>query len=340
MKNKIATLQSEFAHDLKSAQTEPALEDVRVRYLSRKGSIANLMASLKDCSLEEKKIIGPLLNSLKNECETQFQERSETIKNDAISKQDAKKKHFDVTAHIPYEARGSLHPLTQFQDYINNIFLSMGFEILDGPEVETEFYNFEALNIAKNHPARDMFDTLWLDVPGLLLRTHTSPVQIHGLEKSVPLAAVAPGRCYRHEATDASHDFSFMQVEAIMVDEGVSMAHLLGTINQFINALFETKSIKTRIRNSFFPFVEPGIEIDVECPFCTQGCSVCKRSRWIELGGAGLIHPNVLKACNVDVNRYSGFAFGFGLTRLAMLKYGIPDVRFLHNNTIEFLKQF
>ena len=186
-----------------------------------------------------------------------------------------------------------------------------------------------------------MWDTLWLDIPSLLLRTHTSPVQIHSLEKKgPPLAVVAPGRCFRHEATDASHDFMFSQVEGLLVDEHISMSNLLATMKEFMQTLFEKKKLAMRVRPSYFPFVEPGIEMDIECPFCNHGCSVCKYSEWIEMGGAGLVHPNVLDFCGINTKQYSGFAFGFGTTRLAMLKYDIHDIRLLHSNNIEFLKQF
>ncbi len=219
--------------------------------------------------------------------------------------------------------------------------MSMGFEIADGPEIETEYINFEALNIPADHPARDMQDTFWLDVPGMLLRTHTSSVQIHTMHKrTTPIAAVSLGRCYRNEATDATHDYVFMQCEGIFIDKNVSMAHLLGTMKAWLQAFFENKTIDIRIRPSFFPFVEPGVEVDCTCPFCTNGCSICKKTGWIELGGAGLIHPHVLKAGNIDPEIYSGFAFGFGLTRLVMLMYGIRDIRLLHEGSLEFLKQF
>lgn len=217
----------------------------------------------------------------------------------------------------------------------------MGFEIIDGPELEEDFYNFEALNIPPDHPARDMQDTFWLTLPGRLMRTHTSSVEIHAmLKKKPPLAIVVPGRAYRNEATDASHDFQFMQLEGLLVDKNVSLSNLLATMKSFLQTFFERKDLTLRIRPGYFPFVEPGIEIDMSCPFCTQGCAVCKRTRWIEVAPAGLTHPAVLKACSIDPTEYSGFAFGMGLTRLVMLKYGITDIRLLHSNKVEFLQQF
>lgn len=341
LKKEISHLKKIFSEELKNTKTIQELEELRVSFLGRKGKIASLMSKLKTLTLEEKKIIGPLLNTLKIECETLFENYYQEISKKSIALQQAKKEYFDVTAYRPLQDRASLHPLTLVQEHVNDIFMSMGFEIVDGPEIETDYYNFEALNIPKDHPAREMVDTFWLDVPGLLLRTHTSSIQIHGMERQkVPLALAAPGRVYRHEATDASHDFLFMQAEGLLVDENISMAHLLATAREFFSALFEKKKLELRIRPSYFPFVEPGIEIDVECPFCNHGCSVCKQTEWIEAGGAGLVHPRVLEACAIDTKRYSGFAWGLGLTRLAMIKFGINDIRLLHAGYVDFLKQF
>ena len=217
----------------------------------------------------------------------------------------------------------------------------MGYEIINGPEIDTDFFNFETLNIPKDHPARDMHDTFWLDIPNMVMRTHTSSVQAHAmLEKKPPLAVATPGRCYRSEATDASHDYMFMQCEILFIDKNVSLSNLFATAKVFLQNLFGKNDLKIRVRPAYFPFVEPGVEMDITCPFCKTGCSVCKKTCWIEIGGAGLIHPNVLKSCNINPEEYSGFAFGFGLTRLVMLKYGINDIRLLHSTKLEFLKQF
>ena len=217
-------------------------------------------------------------------------------------------------------------------------------KLLMEPEVDTDYYNFEALNIPKEHPARDMHDTFWLSKAyhqPLLMRTHTSSVQAHAMEtRRPPIAVGIPGRCYRHEATDASHDFMFMQCEILMIDKNISLSNLFATAKQFLSALFGKQDMTIRVRPGYFPFVEPGVEIDVSCPFCKTGCGVCKKTRWLEICGAGLVHPNVLKASNINPQEYSGFAFGFGLTRLVMLKYGINDIRLLHSNKIDFLKQF
>ena len=215
----------------------------------------------------------------------------------------------------------------------------MGFQIADGPELETEFFNFTGLNIPANHPAREDSDTFWIDDTHLV-RTQTSTVQIRMMKDlKPPMALVVPGRVMRNEATDASHDFMFMQLEGILIDENISVSNLLSTLQTFLTKLFE-KDVKLRVRPGYFPFVEPGLEIDASCPFCSQGCSTCKKTGWIELLGAGIIHPEVLKHGGIDHTKYSGFAFGCGLTRIAMLKYGIPDIRLLHSSNLKFLKQF
>lgn len=337
----IAQFKESFINALKKADTEQALEEVRVAFLGRKGKLAHLMSTLKELSLDEKKQFGPALNELKVFAEESFEKKRQEILQSAIQATTSKYLNFDVTAYKPQALKGSVHPLTLVTQQLEDIFISMGYHIADGPEVEHEHYNFEALNIPADHPARDMWDTFWLDVPSLLLRTHTSSVQVHAMEeKKGPLALVAPGRCYRHEATDASHDFQFMQIEGLFIDKNISLGHLLATVKILMQEIFQTKKMNIRVRPSFFPFTEPGIEIDVECPFCTKGCSVCKSSRWIEMCGAGLVHPNVLECCGIDPKQYSGFAFGLGLTRLTMLKYGIHDIRLLHSGKIDFLNQF
>ena len=317
------------------------LEKLRIDFMGRHGKIAALMDSLKTLSLEEKKECGPLLNELKKEAEQNYNMKLSAFALQQETQRNLKQHNFDVTASRLSELRGTLHPYSHIIEHIENIFISMGFEVVDGPEVETDYYNFQALNIPADHPARDMYDTFWLNIPHLLLRTHTSPVQVHAMEsKPLPLAVIAPGRCYRHEAVDASHDIMFMQTEGLYIDKGVSMAHLFATAKTCLQAIFEKKDLEIRVRPGFFPFVEPGVEIDMSCPFCKNGCSVCKRSTWIEVFPAGLIHPNVLRACGIDPTIYSGFAFGFGLTRLAMIKYGINDIRLFHSGKINFLNQF
>ena len=337
----IKELQEECLQHLKNVTTLDELEHFRITFLSRQGKIAQLMPQLKELSLEEKQIVGPAVNLFKQKIQQAFEEKQKALQNELLKQNLTKQKNFDVTAYIPQAQRGSLHPLTHVYTHIQNIFVSMGFSIAYGPEVETEYYNFEALNIPQDHPARDMWDTFWLDVPGLLLRTHTSSVQVHTMAThELPFAVIAPGRAYRHEATDATHDFMFNQVEGLVIAENISLAHLLGTIQAFFRTFFAKETLEIRVRPSYFPFVEPGIEVDISCPFCQNGCSLCKKTRWIEIGGAGLVHPNVLKCSNIDIKHYTGFAFGFGIDRLAMLQYRINDIRLFTGGKVDFLKQF
>jgi phenylalanyl-tRNA synthetase alpha chain len=318
------------------------LDVLRVHLLGKKGIITELLAEIKNLSLENKKEFGPLIYQLKTAAEDMFVQTKQQLNLQSAHAENNKMQYFDVTAVLPAQQIGYLHPYSQFVEEIQNIFMSMGYEVMDGRELETEEYNFTGLNIPKDHPARDMQDTFWVDqAKGLLMRTHTSTMQIHAMKnRPLPLAIVSPGRTYRQEATDASHDFMFMQCEGFFVDKNISLAHLFGTAQTFLKKLFNKDSLDIRIRPGFFPFVEPGVEIDMRCPFCKNGCSVCKKSTWIEVFPAGLIHPNVLKYCGVDPEVYSGFAFGFGLTRLVMLKYGIDDIRFLLNGKIKFIEQF
>lgn len=330
-----------FMQDLAAIQNGPDLEQFRVRHLGRQGELATLMAELSGLSLEEKRTMGPLFNALKQDLQEAFKNREASLEKARLDAEQLKTAHFDVTGYKANQPRGSLHPYTHVIEMVEDIFISMGFEIVEGPELEEDFYNFEALNIPQDHPARDMQDTFWLTLPGRLMRTHTSSVEIRTmLNKKPPLAIVVPGRAYRNESTDASHDFMFLQVEGLLVAKEISLSHLLATLKTFLQTLFEKKDLAIKVQPSYYPFTEPGIDFHMSCPFCKKGCTVCKRSQWIEIGGAGLTHPNVLRACNIDPTIYSGFAFGMGLTRLVMLKYGITDIRLLHGNKLEFLQQF
>jgi phenylalanyl-tRNA synthetase alpha chain len=334
----ITLIQEAVLSAIERAQSQENLESIRLEFLSRKGKLAQLTDQFASLPLEEKKVIGPVLSTCKKLCQEAFEKKKEAIEREL--KKTAHNDGFDPSLDYIPMLHARIHPLTRIQEEVVSIFNSMGYELVDGPEIETEFYNFEALNIAADHPARDMWDTLWVDIPGMLLRTHTSSVQVRTmLTRTPPFAIVAAGRCYRHEATDASHDIQFMQMEGMLIAEKVSLSNLLATVEKFLHIFFG-KKLLTRIRPSYFPFVEPGIEIDIECPFCTQGCSTCKESRWIETCGAGLVHPRVLSACSIDPEKYSGFAFGFGLTRLAMIKYRISDIRLLHAHHDAFLRQF
>ncbi|HJZ24141.1 MAG TPA: phenylalanine--tRNA ligase subunit alpha [Candidatus Babeliales bacterium] len=337
----IESIHKNFIEQLKNSNTLSQLEDVRIIFLGRKGTIAALMKELTQLSVEEKRILGPKLNQLKQTCETLFDEKYNKIKRLQQEQENLKKASFDVTASYRKVTQGSLHPYTHIIQQIEDIFIPMGFEIADGPEVETDFYNFKALNIPDNHPARDMQDTMWLQIPQLLMRTQTSPIQIRAMQhQKPPIALLAHGRCYRNEATDASHDYMFMQTEGLFIDKGVSLAHLFATTQNFLQAIFEKKDLEIRVRPGYFPFVEPGVEIDMSCPFCSHGCSTCKQTRWIEICGAGLVHPNVLRYGGIDPSIYSGFAFGAGLTRLTMLKYKMSDIRLLSSLEVDVLKQF
>ena len=341
LKNRIEHYSTSSREELSQVISIQALESFRIKHLSRKGLLQEIVQELASLDIELKKQIGPLVHELKDSLNKAFEQKEQAFKDAAFALEEARTKNFDVTAYKPFQPRGSLHPYTHVIEQIEDIFISMGFSVVDGPEVEKEYYNFDALNIPADHPARDMQDTFWLTLPEYLLRTHTSSVEIHAMKSSKPpLALIVPGRAYRNEATDASHDFMFMQLEGLYVDKGVSLAHLIATMKTFLQTFFEKKDLEFQLRPSYFPFVEPGVEIDMSCPFCTEGCSICKKTRWIEICGAGLTHPNVLKACDLDPEIYSGFAFGFGLTRLVMLKYGITDIRLLHSNKLSFLEQF
>jgi phenylalanyl-tRNA synthetase alpha chain len=335
-------IESELTTAISSAKSINEVEAVRLKFLGREGLIPALMKSLKDISAEEKRVVGPALNQLRETATSILQEAKIRIETESADAANQKKTNFDVTATLPKtKPKGSRHIYTKFLEEIEDIFISMGLSVFDGPEVETDFYNFGALNIPEDHPARDMYDTFWIDPGKRLLRTHTSTIQIHAMQKyGVPIAGIAPGRVYRHEAVDATHDAMFTQCEGLVVDKGINMSHLLGTMKTFLGKMFESKKIEIRVRPGFFPFVEPGLEIDMSCIFCDKGCSICKKTKWIELCGAGMVHPNVLRAVNVDPDVYSGFAFGFGVERLAMLRYGIDDVRHFHAGRIKFLEQF
>lgn len=336
----ISQFSTEFSKAIESAKSLDELEQVRIKYLGRTGQLTEIVALLKELSPEEKREFGPKINTLKEESNKVFEDKKSFFENAKEKLEVEKKKFFDVTAYH-YQPKGSLHPYTLITEEIEDLFISMGFKIAKGPEVEKPFYNFDALNFPPNHPARDAHDTFWLTLPEYLLRTHTSSVQIRAMEgEQPPIMICAPGRVYRHEATDATHDFVFRQVEMLIVDKNISIAHLMGVIRELLSCLFHKSDLKIRARTSYFPFVEPGLEVDMYCPFCKDGCAVCKYNKWIEMGGAGLVHPNVLKACNIDSEKWTGCAFGFGIERMAMLKYQINDLRLLKSPKVSFLKQF
>jgi phenylalanyl-tRNA synthetase alpha chain len=338
----INNLQKHAEEQLESITSLEECHMFRAQFLGKKGSVPALNDTLKNCTLEIKRELGPVVQALRINLEEALNKKISFFEQATKNKTLESYRFFDVSLEKEDLNAGSLHVLTLVTHELEEIFISMGFSLCKGPEVESNFYNFEALNIPHDHPARDAHDTFWLSgYPDLLLRTHTSNAQIHTMQtQTPPLAIVSTGRVFRNEATDASHDFMFMQIEALLVDKNVSLAHLSHTIQTMLRIFFGKETLNIRMRPGYFPFVEPGLEVDASCPFCTEGCSMCKYTRWIELGGAGLVHPKVLQACNIHHNEYNGFALGFGISRLALLKYNIPDVRLLYTSKIEFLSQF
>ena len=321
------------------------LNDFEVQFLSKKSEISQISKSLKTCSLEEKREVGKALASFREEFTEAFTKKKTLLETEVLNKR-LLEETIDVTQQFSLE-EGSLHPISHVQREVERIFTSMGFEIADGPEIESEWNNFDALNIPASHPARDMQDTFWISKKSknahenFVLRTQTSDVQIRKMkEHGAPIRLIAPGRVFRNEDVDATHDAVFYQVEGLLIDKNISLAHLKGTIETMLSQLFVHKTT-VRLRPGYFPFVEPGFEVDFSCVLCDgRGCKTCKNSGWIEFMGAGMVHPNVLRNCDIDPKEFSGFAFGFGLTRLAMMKYGIDDIRLLSSPKIEFLSQF
>jgi phenylalanyl-tRNA synthetase alpha chain len=322
-----------------AANSPQDLERVRVDVLGRKGALAQISKEMGKLAPEQRGPIGKLLNTVKQEIEAALETKASNSADAALrARLDAE--WMDLTLPAPGLRPGSLHPITQIQTEIEDLFVSMGFTVLDGPEVESEYYNFDALNIPADHPARDTQDTFWL-TDGNLLRTHTSPVQIRGMEKlGPPLRMIAPGRAFRNESVDASHDHTFYQLEGMMVDREVSVANLIYFMKTLLTAIFH-REVTVRLRPGFFPFVEPGFELDIQCLICGgPGCPVCKQSGWVELLPCGLVHPNVLRMSKIDPEQWNGFAFGLGLTRLVMMRYAIDDIRQLQGGDLRFLRQF
>jgi len=335
MEHKIEKINREFQEDIRSVETAEDIEAVRVKYLGRKGEIANFTKELPDLPREEKPIAGRALNALKNHIAKTLKE-----KNKDVHGIHAEKDYLDVTLDAVTKRIGKIHPLTQIAERINDIFVSLGFKIVEGPEIESEYANFEALNIPLEHPSRDAFDTFYLD-DKMLLRSHTSTVQIKVMShEKPPIQAIMPGRVYRPDAVDASHSFMFHQVEGLMVDKAIKFSDLKGILTIFAKQMFGN-DVKLRFRPSFFPFTEPSAEVDLSCIICGQkGCSVCSRTGWLEILGAGMVNPKVFKNVGYDPDKYTGFAFGMGVERIAMLKYGINDIRLFFENDVRFLDQF
>lgn len=328
--------------ELAQAQSVEQVEQIRIRYLGRKGRITLLAKNTDFAGLrpEERRNFGRRLNELKQLAEERIGQAMAAAKSRVQAGAAGKGESLDLTLPGTERNMGCLHPISLVQMELEDIFQAMGFRVLTGPEVETEYYNFDALNIPADHPARDMQDTFWL-TNGRLMRTHTSAYQVRALEQfGAPLRAIFPGRCFRYEAMDASHENTFYQLEGLLVDRNISVANLIAVMKALLGQVF-AREVSVRLRPGFFPFVEPGFELDQQCVFCNGvGCTVCKGSGWIELIPCGLVHPRVLQFGGVDPEQYSGFAFGMGLTRLAMLKFGIPDIRLFNSGDLRFYEQF
>lgn len=335
----IQKLSSLVKSELEIAVSEDELEKIKANYLGKKGQLTSILKGLAQLSPEDKRSIGKLANETQFELESLIQSKRAQIKNQFYQKI-AKQEFFDVLQPTNAKARGSIHPITQIQYEIEDIFTSLGFSIMDGPELETDENNFEALNFTKDHPARDMQDTFYTE-DGNLLRTHTSAIQVRALRKlKPPFRIIAPGRVFRYEEVDASHENTFYQVEGMVVGKNISVANLIDTMETLLSEVFK-KEVKTRLRPGYFPFVEPGFELDIQCLVCGgKGCSVCKQSGWLELLPCGLVHPNVLNYAGLDSTEWTGFAFGLGLDRLVMMRYGIHDIRYFHSGNLRFLEQF
>jgi phenylalanyl-tRNA synthetase alpha chain len=323
---------------IRDAGTLPELEEIRVRWLGKKGTLTEQLKSLGTLPASERPAAGASINAAKNALQQAIEQRRAELARASVEQQ-LSLGAIDVTLPGRGEAQGGLHPITATRLRIEEIFRRAGFEVADGPEIEDEFYNFEALNIPANHPARAMHDTFYLK-DGRLLRTHTSPVQIRAMQRGKPpLALIAPGRVYRRDS-DVSHSPMFHQVEGLYVDENVSFANLKATLHGFMESFFE-QDLSMRLRPSYFPFTEPSAEVDISCVLCRgTGCRVCKQSGWLEIAGCGMVHPQVFKACGIDAERYTGWAFGAGIERLAMLRYGVNDLRLFFDNDLRFLASF
>ena len=346
MNEKLNAVKAELEKELAAVEDAAGLENIRVAYLGKKGSITELLKGMKDLSVEEKKDFGGKVNVLKNEATEKITQKMQELKAKEIEKEINSMPEFDLSMPANLE-RGSYHPVTLVQRECERIFKSMGFNVEDYSEVVTDYECFEALNIPKHHPARDMQDTYYLE-NGQLLKSHTSAAQNAIYKKykdelineGKPIKAIFPGRCFRNEATDACHENTFFQMEGVMVDKDISISNLIFFMKSMLSEVFK-RDVKVRLRPGFFPFVEPGFELDISCAICGgEGCPSCKHSGWLELCPCGMIHPEVLKAGGIDPEEYTGFAFGLGLTRLVMMKYGVKDIRDLNGGSLKALSQF
>lgn len=343
MRDRLEALRRDGIAAAQDAADLDRLLEVEVSLLGRSGELTALLKGLGKLSQEERPAAGRFANEVKQDLKQALDARRVVIEEASLAA-DIAGEGLDPTLPGSPVAAGGVHPVMEVARELEDLFTSMGYVVWDGPEIETEANNFDSLNIPADHPARESHDTIWLEggaeAGRLCLRTHTSPVQVRALRQfGAPLRVVAPGRVFRQEAQDATHEHSFHQMEGLVVDEGIGVPHMLHAMNSMLEGVFG-RALETRLRPGFFPFVEPGFELDARCPFCKDGCSVCKGSTWIELMPGGLVHPHVLEAAGVDPDRYSGFAFGLGLSRMAMLRYGIHDIRWMMGGDLRFLQQF
>lgn len=338
--NNLQSLKDELLQKLNEVTESEQLKQLKVDFLGKKGPIAEAMKMMRELSEDAKRELSKVANETRDTLSAMFEDAEQEFKQKELLKKFENEK-VDVSLIQPIRI-GFAHPLMEMIEEVSSIFRTMGFEVVDGPEIETDYYNFEALNLGKDHPARDMQDSFYIN-PELLLRTHTSNGQIRGMESRQDqdsIRVLSPGRVYRRDDDDATHSHQFMQIEGILVDKDVSLAHLKGTFEVVLKTLFG-EDREVRLRPSYFPFTEPSVEVDVSCAKCGgSGCNICKGTGWIEVLGSGLVHPNVLKAGGFDPDVYTGYAFGMGVERLVMLKYGVEDIRHFYTNDIRFLKQF
>lgn len=339
MRHKIEKIRDEAIENISQVKNLEQLEKLRLKYLGKKGELTQVLRGMGKLPAAERPVMGQLANEVRSLIQTHMDEHREDLE-EKLLEQRLKLETIDVTIPGTKIDRGNLHPLTSVRNEIVDIFIGMGFEVVEGPDVELDYYNFEALNIPRSHPSRDVQDTFYIN-DEILLRTHTSPVQVRTMEvKEPPIKIVVPGRVYRSDDVDATHSPIFHQIEGLVVDENITMADLKGALDVFVKELFGERT-QTKFRPHYFPFTEPSMEVDATCVTCGgEGCRICSHTGWIEILGAGMVHPNVLRYGGIDPDRYSGFAFGLGLDRVANLKYGIDDIRLLYENDVRFLKQF
>lgn len=341
MKERLQALRERALRELQQVEHIQQLQDLRVKVLGKKGELTEVLRGMGSLSAEERPLIGQVANEVRSAIEELINKKQE-----AFVREETERKLQTETIDITLPGRplnsGAVHPLNKVIQEIEDVFIGMGYQVAEGPEVESDYYNFEALNLPKNHPARDMQDSFYI-TEDILMRTHTSPVQVRTMEKmkgEVPLKVICPGRVYRRDDDDATHSFMFHQIEGLVIDKNIRMSDLKGTLLQFVREMFG-EHMQIRLRPSFFPFTEPSAEVDVTCVQCAgDGCRMCKQTGWLEILGCGMVHPNVLRMGGYDPEEYTGFAFGMGVERIALLKYGIDDIRHFYTNDVRFLQQF